>query len=642
MQILVGIAAMVWVAAGFFGFGSILNVALCRGRLTVGQCTSTGVAIYLAVCGVLEATATAGPTAEYVLGSIGVLGALLCRRPVFGAVGRCWARLRRSRRGVLFACAAVAAGYALFVLNSAYWDFWSVDDLRGYLVLPLRALQEGSANQDPFIYRRIEAGLGGSSYLYASLLAYADFATARLMDLGFGTILLAVLIVESLPKRVAVLLLSLSWALLLLATSPNLNLSPDIVAVALAYSLAVILFGSPVDGSRLLSRGVVIGLHVFAIVCLKTTYGLAAAAIVISGYAFEVLGGRKALVLGEGGIAALVCVLLMLPWMAAIYAMAGTPFFPILGAGDAVATEFSHFANWRVLCKTYLRWAFCIAFPMALAMSIVQSSRDEDLKRRTWLLVLIAVGSMALVIPKITIMALRYLFPTLLIFHLLVLYLFCRSGLAWRRYFFAAMLLSIFGIAYSYGMHRLPEIYYGWLFEPLATSVGFKAGPDPVVLAYDIHPARDRKMLAAGIAALQSSLAPGATILAFIDAPLFLDYKRNKINTMDWPGVISPPPGLPTSDDPKDWLGYLRARRIRYVLIAREQNMGTLPLRYFSPKELAGQIGQSPWQNLLFRQFFRVRDILDDLRSVCSTVAEDDRRIALDCAPAGSSSSGAP
>jgi len=321
----------------------------------------------------------------------------------------------------------------------------------------------------------------------------------------------------------------------------------------------------------------------------------------------------------------------MIPWMYATYRVAGTLFFPILGTGDAVATEFSHFADWSVLWKIYLRCAFCIAFPLALAITILRDASEVPLKRRTWLIVIIAVGLMACAIPKITIMALRYLFPTMAIFNLLIFLMFGRSGLAWRRSFFAAMLLSIVGITYSYGMHRLPTLYYGWLFEPLARGIGLQAGPDPVVLAYDTHVSRDRDSLAAGIAKLQSATAPGAGVLAFIDAPTFLDYKRNKINTMDWPGVISPSPGLPSSDDPKDWLAYLRARRIRYVLVAAEKDMGTVPLRYYPP----GELGNSPWQDLLFREFFRVRDILDGMRSVCVIVFQDDKRMALDCAPAG-------
>lgn len=638
MHELVGTAAMLLVAISFFGFGSIFNLTLYQRRLSFGQCVSTGVAIYLALCGLLEATATASPFAEYAISLVGIIGALsrLRRQAVFSAMRRLADVFKHSPRWVVWAGIVVAACYAFFVLNSAYWDFWSIDDLRGYLLLPLRVLQEGSARQDPFIYRRIEAGLGGSSYLYAALLAYADFTTARLMDLGFGTVLLAVLIVENRPKRVSLLLLTLAWALFLLATLPNFNLSPDIVAIALSYSLAVILFGSQIEKPHLISRGVVIGLHVFAIVCLKTTYGLAATSILLSGYAFEVLRGRARLVVGEGSIAAVVCALLMIPWMYASYRIAGTPYFPILGTGDAVATEFSNLADWVVLWKTYLRWAFCIALPLALAITILRGSSDAALKRRTLLVVVIVVGLMACAIPKITIMALRYLSPTLVIFSLLVFLFFGWSDLAWRRSFFGFMLLSMVGVTYSYGMHRLPTLYYGWLFEPVAHAIGFKAGPDPVGLEYDIHFSRDRHPLAAGIAKLQSSLAPGATALAFIDAPIFLDYKRNKINTMDWPGVISPAPGLPSSDDPKDWLAYVRARHIRYVLIAREQDMGTAPLRYFPP----GEIGRSPWQDLLFRQYFRVRNILDAMRAVCTTVYQDDKRAALDCASSGQLSPG--
>jgi hypothetical protein len=630
MNIVVGIAAISWVAASFFGFGSALNTLLFDRRLSVAQCIATGLAIYLAVCGLLEATATASPLAEYALGFVGVISAFLCRRPqpLGGSIRRLIEELRSSGGWIVCGGGALLACYAFFILNSAYWDFWDIDDLRGYLVLPLRVLQEGSANQDPFIYRRIEAGLGGANHLYADFLAYADFTTARLMDLGFGTALLAALIVENRPKRISVLLISLAWALFLVATSPSFNLSPDFVAVALAFSLATILFGSQVEKARLISRGVVVGLHVFAIVCLKTTYGLAAAFILLAGYGSEVFAGRGKLAVGESGVAAVICALLMIPWMYATYKMSGTPFFPFFGTGDAVATEFGHFADPHVLVKTYLRWAFCVSLPLALAIAIWRNSNQLSLKRYTLLVVVIAVGLMACAIPKITIMAIRYLFPTLVLLNLLILLFFGWSDLAWRRSFFAAMLVSIIGVTQSYGNHRLPTLYFGWLFEPLAGIIGFKAGSDPVPLEYDIHYSRDREILSAGIAKLQSSIAPGAEALALVDAPIFFDYKRNKINNMDWPGVISPAPGLPSSDDPKEWLAYLRARRIRYVLIAREREMGTQPLSYYP----LGQLGDSPWQDLLFHQFFRVRDILESMRSVCPTVFEDDKRMALDCA----------
>jgi len=625
---------MLWVATSFFGFGSALNTLLYGRRLTFAQCTATGVAIYLGVCGLLEATATASPLAEYALGFVGVISAFLCRRrqPSGGAIKRLVEELKNSGRWAIGGGIAVLVGYAFFILNSADWDFWIMDDLRAYLVLPLRVLQEGSASQDPFIYRRIEAGLGGSNHLYASFLAYADFTAARLVDLGFGTVLLAVLIVENRPKRLSVLLLSLAWVLFLLAASPNFNLSPDVIAIALAFSLASIFFGGRMERTALIPRGVVIGLHLFAIVCLKTTYGLAAASVILAGYGSEVLAGKAKLVVGEGAIAAVVCALLMIPWMYATYGVSGTPFFPFLGTGDAVATEFTHFMNPRSLVKGYLRWACCISLPLALAIAIWRNSNRQSLRRNTLLVVVITVGLMACAMPKITIMALRYLFPTLLLFNLLVLLFFGWSDLTWRRSYFAVMVLSVVGVTYSFGYHRLPALYYGWLFEPLALAVGFKAGPDPVILEYDTHCSRDREILSAGVAKLQSSIAPGAEALAFIDAPIFLDYKRNRINTMDWPGVISPSPGLPSSDDPKDWLAYLRARQIRYVLIAREREMGSVPLRFYPP----GEIGHSFWQDLLIRQFFRVRDILEGMRSVCSTVFEDDKRMALDCAVPGS------
>src|SRR5271156_1512595 len=101
MHILVGVAAMSLLAVSFFGFGSIVSVSLYK--LSIGQCVATGVAIHLALCGLLEATATASPLAFFALSSLGIISAFLCSRrpPISSAIRRLGEELQGSPRWVI-------------------------------------------------------------------------------------------------------------------------------------------------------------------------------------------------------------------------------------------------------------------------------------------------------------------------------------------------------------------------------------------------------------------------------------------------------------------------------------------------------------------------------------------------------------
>src|ERR1700733_2052004 len=161
------LAVMLLIAAAFWGYGRTVQ-KLCAPAVPtdVGTAACLGLAVYLAACGFIELTASASPA---LLIGIIVVGLLLAAIHAPRNWGQ-W-RFRQPRphllRGWGLVLALVLVAYLAFESNAAWWHFVNNDDTEGYLVMPLRLLQTGSTGLDPFLFRRVEAGLGGNNYLYA-------------------------------------------------------------------------------------------------------------------------------------------------------------------------------------------------------------------------------------------------------------------------------------------------------------------------------------------------------------------------------------------------------------------------------------------------------------------------------------------
>jgi hypothetical protein len=75
---------------------------------------------------------------------------------------------------------------------------------------------------------------------------------------------------------------------------------------------------------------------------------------------------------------------------------------------------------------------------------------------------------------------------------------------------------------------------------------------------------------------LQAAVPAGASMAVMLDDPYHLDYDRNPIFTLDLPGFVAPPPGLPSFTTPEHWRAYFRARGIRYLAFVSGDHSGWL------------------------------------------------------------------
>jgi hypothetical protein len=93
---------------------------------------------------------------------------------------------------------------------------------------------------------------------------------------------------------------------------------------------------------------------------------------------------------------------------------------------------------------------------------------------------------------------------------------------------------------------------------------------------------------AAQYSRMQMSVPGGETILERLTKPFLLDFKRNRIFIVDYPGGASPPPGMPLFKGPEMLADYLISKSIRYVAYSYADEAG------FRRKNFNSRLN-SPW-----------------------------------------------
>jgi hypothetical protein len=66
---------------------------------------------------------------------------------------------------------------------------------------------------------------------------------------------------------------------------------------------------------------------------------------------------------------------------------------------------------------------------------------------------------------------------------------------------------------------------------------------------------------------LQAAVPRGEAIITMVDAPYLFDFSRNHVMVIDYPGIVSPAPGLPLLDGPEAMAKYFLSHSIRYAIV---------------------------------------------------------------------------
>ncbi len=568
LRLLAGCLWGLFLLLSFTGWGLLVHRLLVpASRFDWASHAASGVAALVALGGLLNLLHAVSPAALWLLLGLGaVLGALeLARRSRS-------ARPFQNLRGAPFAAQAVfLVGFVLaavlYVSSSSTSQFNPHDDLQGYFVFPTRLLQTGSLGDDPFSQRRLATGLGGKSFLDTLVLLALPYEALHLLDRGVGLLVWLGLLLAFCRQRASWTGSLLALGLILLTPSAMVNTTAAVWGAVLFTALFLLLdHHQALRAGRPYGYAVLAGLLSAALCSLK--YNLIPAGVILLAGCIALSARRSpspAAVLARGAVAALVLVAILLPWMLSLRSSSGTFLFPLLGKGF----------HGTAYDSGYLAPSADLASPRRLFSDTLQFFAAPPI------LSLILLGAALLRFRRAPASApLASLLLASLAAALLVHY--SVGGFHTWRYVFpfvhAAIVLSVAELwrdpsgENPPGHQRLPVaalvsiacgaflVGDGWsqtraVYKNALLDIRRALGDAPA--AFSAQPRQ--------YAAALEAVPPGQTILARLDRPYLLDFRRHAIYVADYPGGASPPPGMPFFQGPERLAEYLLEQQVRFV-----------------------------------------------------------------------------
>ena len=564
-----------------------------------------GLAFALVVGGLLNLLRAATPAGIYLFSGTGLVLLLVDtwrrkRRLVAWAQGL---TLRVRHDWLLAAAAAVVGGivvvlYAAAVRTTIY-NFH--DDLQGYFVFPSKMIQTGALGPDPFSERRLLL-LGGMSFLHACVLSVADLRYLSIVDAGIGLLLCVGLLLAIAREARANAWLRVGCLLIFLSIPPaRANTTSLLTGLALFLALFLTLYRARLR-RRLFSQSILPVTLVAAGLCILKTTFVPAAALLVGGasvldlrYArcgWIAVCRRLALI---GGLTLLLCA----PWMASLYSSNGTLFYPFLGRGfhgsaygafwqPSAGVTLANLGPLLLLTLRDLR-----VLPLFLLGAMPFLRPDLAARRGVLLAWLLAATMATLAVPLVLggdVGRYRYCYSFLYasIFTLL-LFASPRDAVGWRRWTIrtlgglaiAALLLAHGGHAASYWQRQLE-----------AASKSVRMSPKLVMrpAGWDSHRVA-LKPYARSYTEMQRAVPEHVVLLARLEYPFLLDFKRNTVYIADYPGGSSPPPGMPFSQGGERLAEYLCGQGVRYVAYSYAAEAG-FPKKVYRARLIPGM---DPW-----------------------------------------------
>ncbi|OJI04621.1 hypothetical protein [Polynucleobacter sp. MWH-Adler-W8] len=621
----------------FYGYGSLISrVTFPEWKSYFGFKTLLGVLTFLILSGYIELFRLGSYQLFRNLIVIGVCIAFLVNINEFLRLikptkeSRALNSNSRLKYGRWLAIFSVSALIFAYCLNAIYYPFNPGDDYSSYIIFPIRILSEGFSGGDYFNQRGIEHGLGGGDYINALIFSAAPLAHLHIAEAGTGFLLLALLCIDHVllsGKKFWVSYAAFLVALIVAIFAQYTNVSPILLGCAIAYG--ILLFGQKLSPSYTPREGALLGLLCGGLILLKGN--LIAPAFLFVGVAAisQIIGHQKISVLRNFLIALVGLVAILTPWMLASHTNHGTYFYPLLGKG------FSHSGGFGFVTKPEFLDAvseFLPLYGLLLVSWLTFWTRSNSSDNRRFATILCA-----LTIPSTLVLALT---PA-------GMYRYCYVILATPCAFLIINNLCILGDKIRNPLRPLDLRYTKYLvFFTLTIAsilmlnqtkrVGrhlFTDGMYTRMYVFDRSTAADTDILSAHISEnasrykkMQAIVPNKEIILSQVEAPFLLDFSRNKIYVMDYPGNAGPTK-LPFNESAEDMAKYLRSHNIRYVMHSYRHWISKRNSEYFI-KYCLNAAGQ--WGRTLAEREQLVNNQLLELGKIYKPIYDDGRDRIID------------
>jgi len=627
--------------AGFAGWGYALNLALfpreradwaLRGAWGWGAVTAVGsflCAAHLATRGALIAVVGAGLLA---FGAGLVRGYLSwSRRNVVR-----WARSAAAAAPFAVGAASIfALGLVAYLASILNGDFNPNDDRVCYFAFAREILDRGTLSQ-PFSLRRVSA-YGAKSLLDAFQLAIPVPDThLHLLDDGIALLAVMALLVghvRSSPRtsRAIVLLL-----LLLTVTLPDLRINTATTMTGVVFFLGLYrtLSWRAIGEAPAVRAAVPVALLAAGACALRQNYlvpvavllGLEYGAPIVRTMRLRPFGvGRAPLVRAATTAAALV--VLLAPWWAMSLRWCGTFLFPFAsGNFDRSYSFFEPLGTFQELHYVWANVSYCLpvkAVPLFLVAAL--TAMRGSTRRTAAHLAIAALAGFAVLLraypdsdpPNLGRYYFGFTFAALLAIALAVGDAAGRrrpTGRA-RAEAAAGVALVVAAVALQlYGDREATILQVAGSLSALQPQVERPtpwAPPEP-------DPAYAR---------VQGAVPEGEPIAVMVDEAGRFDFRRNRIESLDMVGAISPPPGLPLFGGADGVADYLVALGYRYAIVVDPDQAAELYRRDTWKKQAAE--GRTVWKATA-RYYLQAFDVFDELRQTRAHVADAGAMTALD------------
>jgi len=615
------IAGAVLVLAALFGLGRAFS--RCLGlRLAPFQCAAVGLGIFLIIGGLLGALGLYGKgeiAAEILLGD--ALGVFYLVRRAGPLPAKVW------RGAVPF---FVAGLLVLLIAQHGYW-FIQGDDMQGYLPLIKKLSDTGQLGNMSFSEKRMW-DLGGVSILQAVFVGWFGVSAVNLADLGIGGLLVLGLIGEQAVLRRYGLLWSLILALVVLLVNEDARPVSALLLIESLCLLLAILFLE--EGVLRRPHYIVWGLVAAALVALKST-SLVFLAVLSAGVflvAWVKRGWKKTLT--DSAVSALVGVTCLVPYLYTAMKYYGTPLYPLFraatqdkaigdglfGRSQATIGAIEHY----ILANPQLEIVLLVAASIAL-FGLFRRDRVHLIRNAAFAL---ALGAVVFeIVWAVFAMGeydhgVRYALPyysAILLALLLDWRIVSHGSRGEGRVLAAGLALALPWCAFDPDLSH-PSIAKADFVYGLTGSAERAHG---VFHPFAILPLSEGQ---AQMDRMQSMAVPGSRMLVFIDRPYELDFARNRIETADCPGRVSPPPGLPLSGGDDAIISYLRGQKVRYLAYSYADNNN------YSPQLLDARMKDAahPYAAYCSRGMFRIQNFLKRMRGKFRVAYDDGQTFLLD------------
>jgi hypothetical protein len=462
---------------------------------------------------------------------------------------------------------------------------WSHDDLQGYTVFAVKALERHSLQSDPYSERRINGSVGADIFLDTMMLAGGGLRAMPFIDSVFG-LLMFVLALWAIGRRWKVLYAVLGVMLVVLPFASLQKHNLTIVYLSAASFLCLLLLksgnGEDEPGWK---EALLLGIVAGAAMTTKSTNVVFIVPYLVAAALLYRWPRVQARLLLSPVLSLLVAVVVVLPWAVGQKANQGTYYFPLLGRGY-------HASAYHLLpmpgAAARPATAYFLAAPMCLILLLMLAvawrlTRQWAAWPRAAALAYLAVGAVA--VPVISVgtsgealdrYASIFFMPSFLMVGFMVLGtgLGLDAGLdtgmrRWRAAGYGVLVLAAIyivpfeGLALAgYDDLKIP-VYQAFGSVPPYAATDFLTGD----LRGD-EIARE----AAQASRLQSVIPPGAVAIESINRPYPFDFERNTVYVADYPGMAGLPPGVPIMKGPAELRQYLLDHGIHYIFCDRTLN----------------------------------------------------------------------